>query len=253
MNPEVISGIGLIASVAGIAATATAYMKLSRMSQTLLKESREHADNVVRQVEGLMALYARSAGLPSFPRSRGWAASPDMLHGLVNQVQIRQPKLALECSSGLSTLVLANEMRRMGRGKVFSLEHEAYYADATRLMLSAHGLQDWAEVLYAPLCPVKVNDWVGSWYDTSMLPADLKADLLVVDGPPSATNPLARYPALPMLLSRLSPGALVLADDSDRPDETAMLAHWAREVPGIKAVSLPRCEKGCVALELPAA
>lgn len=253
MNSDLISGTALLASVLGVAATVTAYHKLSRMSQTILKESREHADNVVSQVEGLMALYARSAGLPSFPRSRGWAASPDMLHGLINQVQVRKPHLALECSSGLSTLVLANEMRRMGRGKVISLEHEAFYAEATRAMLRAHGLQDWAEVLHAPLCPVKVNDWAGSWYDTSVLPADLKADLLVVDGPPSTTSPLARYPALPMLLSRLSPGALVLADDSDRPDETAMVKRWTRDVPGSKPVSLPRCEKGCAALELPAA
>lgn len=252
MAIELIPAVGAVASVLALVAVYVAYQKLSGMVQTQLKESRQNADNAVAQIEGLMALYARAGGLPSFPRSRNWAASPDMLHGLVNLVQVRRPQIVIECSSGLSTLVLANEMRRMGRGKVISLEHEGYYADATRAMLKAHGLEDWAQVLHAPLREVKINDWTGSWYDTSVLPDGERAQLLVVDGPPSTTSPLARYPALPMLVSRLAPGAVVVADDADRTDERTMVERWIRDQPGLKRLAMPSCEKGCVALELPA-
>lgn len=242
---------GLFASTAAVAGVVVSYQKLSEMIQRQLKESREHADNTIAQIEGLMALYARAAGLPALPRSRGWAASPDMLHGLVSLVQARRPQLVLECSSGLSTVVLANEMRRMGQGRVLSLEHEAFYADATRSLLAAHGLQDWAQVFHAPLKETRINDWSGSWYDTSVLPDGGPAQMLVVDGPPSTTAALARYPALPMLRQRLAPGALVVADDADRPDEREMVVRWKRDVPGLKDVMVPRCEKGCAVVELP--
>lgn len=252
MAIDTLSFIAATFSFLTLGAVAIAYHKLSGMAQSIRSESRAYADNTIAQVEGLMALYARVAGLPTLPRSRGWAASPDMLHNLVQLVQAHQPRVALECSSGLSTVVLANEMRRMGRGRVISLEHDSHYAEATRALLRAHQLQDWAEVVHAPLVEQSVNGWTGRWYDLTALPAMESVHLLVVDGPPSTTAPLARYPALPLLARHLAAEAIVLADDADRPDERAMVARWMHDVPGLERLQQPPCEKGCSTLVWPA-
>ncbi len=82
-----------------------------------------------------------------------------------------------------------------------------------------------------------------SWYDESALTEGLRTalqgdptddliddliDLLLVDGPPAyvAGMGLARYPALPVMLDRLAPGATLVLDDAERPGEQEVLRRW---------------------------
>jgi hypothetical protein len=57
--------------------------------------------------------------------------------------------------------------------------------------------------------------------------------MLLVDGPPGHTASCARDPALPLLRTRLAPGALVVLDDTNRADERRTLEHWQQLVPGL--------------------
>lgn len=175
------------------------------------------------------------------PPTRGWAGSPDFLLQLAQHVAAGRPKVVLECSSGVSTLVIARTMQQSGVGHVYSLEHDAAYAERTRQMLRDYGVEDRATVLHAPLID---RQGYSRWYDDSVLPSDLApVELLVVDGPPMATSPLARYPALSLLLHRLSDIATIFVDDADRDDEREMLRRWQREVQGLQ-VEFRYCEKG---------
>ena len=61
-----------------------------------------------------------------------------------------------------------------------------------------------------------------------------RIDLLVVDGPPGLLRPQARYPALPVLRERLSPGASILLDDTHRADEREIVRRWLDEVEGLE-------------------
>ncbi len=58
-------------------------------------------------------------------------------------------------------------------------------------------------------------------------------DVLFIDGPPNTTGLLARYPALPMLMDRLSPGAVIVLDDAARMMEQAAIRRWRRDFPGL--------------------
>jgi hypothetical protein len=133
---------------------------------------------------------------------------------------------------------------------VLSLEHDPYYAEQTRQQLRRHGLQDWAQVLDAPLQPHALAGASWPWYDIGGLPAALAIDLLVIDGPPQATRTLARYPAGPLLFPRLNPGAQVFLDDAARSDELAILQRWQHEFPSLEH-TMRVCEKGCAVVTKP--
>jgi hypothetical protein len=85
----------------------------------------------------------------------------------------------------------------------------------------------------APLKEVALGEEVFLWYDISDPDSIGPVDLLVVDGPPSSTGPLARYPAVPFFQSQLGPGAIVVLDDANRKDEKAVMQRWCEELPQI--------------------
>ena len=154
----------------------------------------------------------------------------------------------MECSSGTSTVILARCMQLNGSGKVFSLEHDPVFAGQTRANLARHGLEQWATVIDAPLVPFQPDQAEDRrWYCLESYPHALAIDMLVIDGPPSGINPLARYPAGQALFPQLAPGAAVFLDDAARPDEQATLRLWQREFPDLE-FGVRYCEKGCATM-----
>jgi rhodanese-related sulfurtransferase len=224
-------------------------LRIHEATFTLLDHAevtRAEAGSLFAQLQALSALERLlTLDLP-LPPMRGWAASPDFLYFLARRILETKPKIVVECSSGVSTVVAARCLQKIGSGHVYSLEHETLYADKTRGLLLEYGLQSWATVLDAPL---SVRPGSTPWYSLDALPSDLPPiDLLVVDGPPVATAPMARYPALPRLIDRMAPLFAVLVDDADRADEVAMLERWLREFPNLKSTRIP-AEKGMALVE----
>ncbi|HXG02512.1 MAG TPA: hypothetical protein VNO23_03730 [Candidatus Binatia bacterium] len=127
----------------------------------------------------------------------------------------------LECGSGLTTLVLAALAGRRGV-PVLSLEHLEEWRRGVAAALASLNAPA-SRVLLAPL-----RDYGSfAWY---AVPPELPRDfrLVVCDGPPGDTKG-GRYGLLPVLQDSLAPGAVILLDDADRPDEAAVLDRWRRE------------------------
>jgi predicted O-methyltransferase YrrM len=213
-------------------------------------QTRHDTAGLFRQMEALHGLYVELGLKKSLPQTRGWAASPDFLLELARYARSAHPLSVVECSSGTSTLVLARCMQLNGAGKVLSLEHDAYFARQTRMQLRQHGLEDWAQVVDAPLATQELGGQSWLWYDLSSLPRAFNIDMLVIDGPPQATGEMARYPAGPQLFPRLNAGAHVFLDDAARADETAIVQRWQREFPFLQHTA-HGCEKGCAVLSKP--
>lgn len=217
------------------------------LAHDLRDQARLEPANLFRQIEALHALQLDLRLERSLPGTRGWAASPDFLLEVARHALQARPSTVVECSSGTSTLVLARCLQLNGHGIVYSLEHDAHFAEETRVQLRRHGLADWAVVVDAPLREQQHGDATWPWYAHERLPAELAIDMLVVDGPPMATRALARYPAGPALFPRMPAGASVFLDDADRADERAMLRRWHSEFPLFAQTARP-CEKGCAVL-----
>lgn len=190
----------------------------------------------VQQIQALWQLMTRVPDVEApLPTVGGWALQPSTLLRLVRLVELAQPSLVVECGSGSSTVWLAYALRRLGGPRrVVSLEHDAEFAEQTRRTVAEHGLSDFVDVRTAPLGEVDLSGETMTWYDTAAI-ADLHdIDLLLVDGPPKATGPLARYPAIPLLGERLSADAHVLMDDAHRPSERESVDRWLAELPGLR-------------------
>lgn len=171
------------------------------------------------------------------PALGGWALDADILHSIATALWNGRPELVVECGSGASSVWMGYFAERLGRCRVVALEHDERYAQATRNLVVAHRLQEVVDVRYAPLQP-----WSdGSdgaveyrWYAQEAW-EDLKGiGLLLVDGPPAATGRQARYPALPLLLSRCSGDAVIVLDDTGRADEKALSDRWLAEWPELE-------------------
>jgi len=216
------------------AALADSRVALTRGQERAVKELTQVARDETRQVEALLqlvpALEQRRALLP--PSGR-WAMDARSIGHLMDLVRARHIQLAVELGSGTSSIWLGYQLEKTG-GRLVSVEHESEFAEMTRTSVQRHGLADTVEVRLAPLVDLDT----ARWYDTAEL-ADLTAvDLLVVDGPPGSVGRRARAYALPFFLERLAPDALVILDDSNRPDEVEIVRDW------ISRYNLERIETG---------
>jgi predicted O-methyltransferase YrrM len=168
----------------------------------------------------------------STPPMGAWAIEPDFGR-LVASELMRSPATVVECGSGTTTLLIGRLLRRNGRGRLFSLEHDRSFAERTQQQVDTAGLSDVCRVIWAPLGRQSFGSRIVPWYDpakVSELPRGI--DLLVVDGPP-AVVPWARWPALEVLMDRLGPGATVLVDDGRRRDEQRTVFRWRAEHSGL--------------------
>ena len=118
------------------------------------------------------------------------------------------------------------------------VEHDVGWAAWVTDQLDREGIGAGVSVLHAPLVPHPRAEPGLSWYDEAALTEGLRTalhgdriDLLLIDGPPAYASGmgLARYPALPVLLDRLAPGATIVLDDAERAGEQEVLRRWEGE------------------------
>lgn len=182
------------------------------------------------ELEAYLALGDRLGLRRGLPFSRNWSAAPDFLALIADHALAEKPRTIVECSSGLTTLILARCCELNGLGRVFSLENGTEFAANTRAEIARYGLEHCATVIDAPLEQQTVNGREYQWYDIAGLP-DRRIDMLVIDGPPGFLQHHSRYPALPLLFNRLADNGVVFLDDAARPDERELVMKWQTELP----------------------
>ena len=207
----------------------------------------KNKNTLFAQVEALLGLYHDLKFLKGLPKTRNWAGSPDFLFFIAKVAQSKSPTVIIECSSGVSTVVLAQCCKLNGQGHVYSLEHESVFAEQTRVELSRHQLNDWATIIDAPLRKHYISGQEWLWYSLDNLPDSLSVDMIVIDGPPSCIQRLARYPAGPMLFEMLKKSGSIILDDTLREDEQKIVEMWKKEFHQFNRIDVD-CEKGCILL-----
>ncbi|HEY9151172.1 MAG TPA: class I SAM-dependent methyltransferase [Gammaproteobacteria bacterium] len=186
----------------------------------------------VGDIHGLVRLGPYTGELP-LPMGGGWALTGDSAALLAREALARKPETVLELGSGASTLILGQILRKNGRGRLLSIDHDGAWADETRRHVKLLGLEDIVSVVDAPLNKQALGEQMVEWYDIpkSAIEQLGSIDLLLVDGPPQkhGSDVQARYPALPFLRGSLSKDALVFVDDANRDSEKKMVERWLAE------------------------
>ncbi len=176
---------------------------------------------------------------------------PENALTLAQEIIYRRPRNVLEFGSGCSTVFIGRCLEKLGPKdrQLVSMEHDAYwYADSARKLECAE-LKVSAQVHHAPLIE---NSTGETWYDMSVLPADVGPfDLVLVDGPEGGDrDPFARQPALDAIQQWLAPGATILLDDGGRPGEREVVERWLSKQPQLSA-TLHQSVDGMWAIQCP--
>lgn len=220
-----------------------------------LKSRIESVRRDVGDIHGLVRLSPYTQGLP-LPIGGGWALTGDSAALLVREALVRKPETILELGSGVSTLILGQVLKKNGRGRLLSIDHDPMWANQTRSYVEFLGLGDVVSVIDAPLKDHVLGNRTVKWYDIPKASLDSLGaiDLLLVDGPPQAQDDpeQARYPAFPMLHARLSPAALVFVDDADRVTERKMVERWKAEYAGWHTQRFDTVDGVCILTREPA-
>lgn len=162
----------------------------------------------------------------------GWSIAPEFALWLHAHVKRKEITRIVELGSGLSTIVLAAALRENGLGRLLSVEHDPHYHAQTKGLLVENGLEEWVDLVLSPLKNRRVDRQSFLWYglttrEIEKLLGDEKVDLLLVDGPPGGTHPLARFPAYPLFKRFMAPNGLVILDNCAREPEQNILEKWA--------------------------
>lgn len=166
-----------------------------------------------------------------------WSICPELGLWILQYIEESGPEIIVEFGSGVSTLILADGLRRRGAGKLLSIEHNEKYYEQTRSLIISNDLEGFVQLELCPISTIEINKIEHKWYSivapklTNFL-AGGKVDFVLVDGPPAATQKFARYPALPVIKQHLSPDAIVILDDGARTDEEEIVRRWLSEADG---------------------
>jgi hypothetical protein len=217
--------------------------KLSEVQANLQKQQKTQSENNLRQIESFLRLQKYCGDSIVLPDMHGFPISPDLGIYIVRLIETGNYDAVIEFGSGVSTTLIALAIQKSSVTKgeaaipCLSFEHLDTYLSATIQQLKNANLQKLVELVHAPLVEnVGVHEAPTPYYDCRRSLQDLKESLknpqpkllVLVDGPPGATGPYARYPALDVVDSAFEGMAEVhyLMDDYIRQDERDIVALW---------------------------
>jgi predicted O-methyltransferase YrrM len=184
--------------------------------------------DVLRDAQALRVLHDALPSTGEHVPLTSYSALPATALMLTEYVRELPPgSTIVELGSGATTLWLALAVRRRGDDvRIVSLDTSAEWAAVTRRALERNGVDALVDLRVADLVPVSTIEGEQPWYAPSGWSDLHDIDLLFVDGPPGATAPLARFPAVELIGPRLAAGAIVVLDDTDRADEQEIVQRW---------------------------
>jgi len=184
-------------------------------------EGERDARQEARDLWGLS--HAMADGRP-WPPPGGWALGADAIAWLLREMHTRNSRVVVELGPGTSSVVLASsaaiDLEMVG------IEHDLRFLETVAKQLELNGL-DTYRLEHIPLKARTSGQRTVQWYDDQILDAmpDL-IDVLIVDGPPNWSGTGNRSPAWAALGEKMGEGALILVDDTHRPDERDMVGCW---------------------------
>jgi predicted O-methyltransferase YrrM len=203
-------------------------------------------DHQQRNIQALVDLHTRIDFRLPLPSLDNWTASPELITRIFYLMKLHQPGVIVELGSGASSVCGGYFCEHLGTGKLITLDHDSNYAGLTRKNLINHSLDSYVEVRHAPLMECDVNGSTHTWYDLKAFDDIPAIDMLIIDGPPHKTQLHARFPALPLLFSKLSKHAVIILDDASREQETEIVRRWITEYPGFETEFIPSDKGLCI-------
>lgn len=190
-----------------------------------------------KQSEGVYLQYLLNLlGPGHFIASTEMSMSPVTIYHILNDIALNDKTKIIEFGSGNSTIFVAALLNKLNlKATFFSVDDDDNWIENIKQSLLLNGISKvHVEFIHAPIKRTTQFDAALSpffnWYDTNILKTkigDEKFDLVIVDGPNGALCPFSRFPAVPFLTGHLANSYSLYLDDTDRPEEKAILKKWS--------------------------
>ena len=220
--------------------------ELERVRKSVQGACKKEIDFALQQAVAYngLAQYFESGKLPEVtPWKRGWPASPDFILWQVELIEKNNYDLILEFGSGITSLYTAKALAAIYKNKksekltkAVTFDHLEEFFLQTKDIISQAGLSDTIDIIHAPLKEYTAQDGTSYQYYScqetlAILSSQYRSNdlrlLVIVDGPPGATNKNARYPAFPVVMQYFAPAHIdFLLDDYIRGDEKESAGLW---------------------------
>lgn len=205
------------------------YINYTLKTKNLKIECEKDVNAKYKQLEILTSLYNYLEINTPLPETGGWAAHPDFLKKIAETILLKRPNFIVEASSGVSSIIIGYCLKKIGKGKVISLEHDLLYFEKSKLLIKKHELENFVEIVYSPLTNHQINNKKWIWYDIDCLKSQPIIDMIVVDGPPYYIQDLSRYPVIPLLYDKMNDNSILILDDGVRDEEKEITKRWEEE------------------------
>jgi predicted O-methyltransferase YrrM len=206
------------------------YRRLSKHFEYLINlKSKEIEDKLnleLDKLSGELLVYSFHLNIP--PIFTKWTIDGDLLKIIIDEIySINKNNITiLELGSGLSTIFLSYILKKLNKGKLYSIEHDELFYKKTKNLLELNDLNDICNLIYSPLEEIYINGKKWIWYNTKFINNIDNLDILIIDGPPGYIQEMSRFPALPMLINKLNNNSIVFFDDASREDEKNIIEKW---------------------------
>lgn len=181
------------------------------------------------RLDALISIHEIIKPIAPLPIMHDWRVSSDYAYSMIIHL-LENKGSAIDIGSGISTVLLGYVAKQNNRGKIVSLEHDKKYYNKTLELIKLHQLENWCHLYYCPLKDYTINSEKWVWYDISQVDFPSDVTLISVDGPPGNTQPLSRYPALPLLKDIITTKTSIYLDDGDREDEKKIVDLWSQQM-----------------------
>lgn len=196
---------------------------LKRLLSPIFRDVVEEYSNALRRdIFGLWQIDKAMQNSPGIEYLDGWALSPTALGFACARIANEVDPVIIEFGGGQSSLIIASLLRAASKGKLYIIEHNPDYVTKLKNLLALHGLEKRAELVHCPLA--YQIDTSAISYDLSYLETlNMEANLVIVDGPPSAIDSRTRLYPLQWSLNNLAKDGRILFDDANRTGEAQCL------------------------------
>lgn len=213
---------------------------LKDLENRLRNDMSKGLSNAVKQLEAFQRIRDFLGTVDGLGDFHGWPISPDIGLFLLERMREQHYDLIIEFGSGTSTALFAQAaqvLEQQGKAptQIVTFEHDTLYHAKTLQLLKTRGLDGRVSLVHAPLVDWREGDQAYLYYNCQVTLAELAQQhanrhlriLVLVDGPPGATYPNARYPAVPLVFGALGRHHIdVVLDDASRPEEKQVIELW---------------------------
>ncbi|MDB3887366.1 class I SAM-dependent methyltransferase [bacterium] len=186
----------------------------------------KHSNITYDRLDALMSIHNIIKLNAPLPIMHDWRVSSDFAHSTLSTLLEKKSGSVIDIGSGISTLLFGYGVKRNGKGKVISLEHNKEYYDKSKKLIKEHKLEAYCELYFCPLKEYVLDGKKWLWYDTSNIEFPDNIVLVSVDGPPGGTQYMARYPAIPILEKFITDKTVIYLDDAFRNEEAEIAEEW---------------------------